>query len=68
MSQKCSPTVLNRASCGIAYVRSPATPTWQGSLYAHVGRIEGGPVIAANTSTWIASRVTQHPPASQNSV
>src|ERR1039457_1237300 len=42
------------ASCGIAGLRE-ATPTpGQGSLHAYVSRSEGRPMIAVDTSTWIA--------------
>src|ERR1019366_1581820 len=42
------------ASCGIAGLRE-ATPTpGQGSLLASISRSEGRPMIAVDTSTWIA--------------
>ena len=41
------------ASCGIADVRSPTPSPRQGSLHAYVGRAEGRPMIAADTSTWV---------------
>jgi hypothetical protein len=41
-------------SCGIADLRSPAPTSRRGSLLAHLGRAEGGPMITADTSTWVA--------------
>src|ERR1700676_251847 len=39
---------------GIAHLRSPTPTPRQGSLYAHFRRTESGPMIAADTSTWVA--------------
>src|ERR1019366_191269 len=42
------------ASCGIVGLRSFTPTPRQSSLHAHLGRAEGRPVIAADTSTWVA--------------
>src|SRR6266481_3894118 len=42
------------ASCGIEDLRSPTPTPRQGSLHAHVSRTESRPMIAADTSTWVA--------------
>jgi len=41
-------------SCGIADLRSPTPAPREGSLHAYVGKAEGRPMIAADTSTWVA--------------
>src|SRR6267143_5067665 len=42
------------ASCGIEDLRSPTPTPRQGSLHAHVSRTESRPMIAADTSRWVA--------------